>query len=214
MKGEESSADDDSEAFDAGSDLAPEVTRLLHAAESGDSKAAAALLPAVYEQLRRLAQFRLRQNRADQTLQATALVHEAYLRLAGKDHQRRWQGRNHFFAAAAEAMRCILVDEARRRSRLKRGGGMRRVNLEDMELTVDQPPDELLSLDEALRQFAQHHPEKAELVKLRYFAGLTIDEAAEALDIGTSTAERHWAFARAWLYRQIADEGSGGRDEI
>jgi RNA polymerase sigma factor (TIGR02999 family) len=185
------------------------VTRLLEQAGGGDEQASAALLPAVYEQLRRLARQKMRQERSDQTLQATALVHEAYLRLVGPgvDDGRRWDGRHHFFAAAAEAMRRILVDHARRRSRLKRGGGglRRRVELDEAQIAVDGPPHELLALDEALGKLQDRHPEKAELVKLRYFAGLTTAEAADALNVSIATAERQWAYARAWLYRQMAD---------
>ena len=190
---------------DAGAATAT-VTRLLNQASAGDPRAAASLLPLVYDQLRALAKRRMRQERADQTLQATALVHEAYLRLVDTTGVQRWDGRWHFFGAAAEAMRRILVDNARKRARLKRGGGARRVELDPAELTVDQPPDDLIALDEALARLAEKHPEKAQLVKLRYFAGLTIEEASQALGIGTSTADRHWAYARAWLYREM--EGS------
>jgi RNA polymerase sigma factor (TIGR02999 family) len=179
------------------------VTRLLNEAGAGDSRAAAKLLPLVYEQLRALAANRMRQERPDQTLQATALVHEAYLRLVDQTGVRQWDGRWHFFAAAAEAMRRILVDNARSRGRRKRGGGVPRVSLDDIELTIDEPPDDLLELDEALNEFAQKHPEKAQLVKLRYFAGLTMDEAAQALDISPRTAGRIWSYARAWLYARI-----------
>jgi RNA polymerase sigma factor (TIGR02999 family) len=184
------------------------VTRLLNAAGAGDPRAASSLLPLVYDQLRALARSRMRRERPDQTLQATALVHEAYVRLVDATAVQNWEGRWHFYAAAAEAMRRILVEHARRRGRLKRGGGMKRVQLDAAELTIDQPPDELIALDEALEKLAEEHPEKAHLVKLRYFAGLTIEEAAQALGIGTSTADRHWAYARAWLYRQMA-EGDG-----
>jgi RNA polymerase sigma factor (TIGR02999 family) len=182
---------------------AAEITRLLNEA-GGDRSAAAALLPLVYEQLRRLARRKMRSERPDQTLGATALVHEAYLRLVDRSEAQQWDGRWHFFAAAAEAMRRILVEHARGRSRLKRGGGVARVSLDDVHnLTIDQPPDELLALDEALSELAQKHPDKARLVSLRYFAGLTIDEAAEALKISPATADRHWAYARAWLYRRM-----------
>ena len=158
----------------------------------------------MYDQLRRLARRRLRQERPDHTLQATALVHEAYLRLADGSGVRQWDGRWHFFAAAAEAMRRILVESARSRERVKRGGRRERVSLDDdAQLTIDNPPDDLLALDEALAELASKHPAKAELVKLRYFAGLTTEEAARALSISVSTAERHWAYARAWLFRRI-----------
>ena len=180
------------------------ITRLINQSAGGDRAASAELLPLVYEQLRRLARNKMRQERSDQTLQATALVHEAYLRIVGSEDGQHWQGRWHFFAAAAEAMRRILVDNARRRARLKRGGGLRRTHLPELELTVDGPGEDLLALDEALNKLAREHPEKAELVKLRYFAGLTNEEASQALGISTATAERRWAFARAWLYRQMS----------
>jgi len=184
------------------------VTHLLNQASDGNSQAAAELLPLVYQQLRAMAASKMRQERPDQTLQATALVHEAYLRLVdqpgnGADRP-QWDGRWHFFAAAAEAMRRILVDTARRRRRLKRGGDRERMNLDALELTVNNPPDDLLALDEALEELAQKHPKEAQLVKLRYFAGLTTDEAAAALGISVRTAGRDWAYARAWLYDRIA----------
>jgi RNA polymerase sigma factor (TIGR02999 family) len=190
------------DAFDAAA-----VTRLLNDARD-DPARAEALLPLVYQQLRRLAARKMRGERADATLGATALVHEAYLRLV---EQRggggpRWDGRWHFFAAAAEAMRRILVEKARRRARLKRGGGLQRVSLDDAQLSVHEPPEDLLALDEALVKLAEQHPEKAQLVKLRYFAGLSIAEASEALGVSPATADRHWAFARAWLYRQIRSQ--------
>ena len=181
------------------------VTRLINEAGAGDARAAASLLPLVYDRLRALARSRMRGERADQTLQATALVHEAYLRLVDRDAVQHWDGRWHFYAAAAEAMRRILVERARQRGRLKRGGDRRRVDLDPAELTVDAPPDELVALDEALAKLQGEYPELAQLVKLRYFAGLTIEEAARALSIGTATAGRHWAFARAWLYREMAE---------
>jgi RNA polymerase sigma factor (TIGR02999 family) len=180
------------------------VTRLLNQAATGNAHATEELLPLVYEELRRLARNKMRQERSDQTLQATALVHEAYLRLVGNGAGQKWDGRWHFFAAAAEAMRRILVDNARRRARVKRGGGLQRADLDAVELTIDAPADDMLALDEALSKLAEKHPDKAELVKLRYFAGLTIDEASQALGISTATAERYWAFARAWLYRQMS----------
>ena len=183
---------------------AAHITTLLNEAGGGDSHASADLLPLVYEQLRALAGRKMRQERPDQTLQATALVHEAYLRLVDTTKIQLWESRWHFFAAAAESMRRILVDNARSRARLKRGGGQQRVDLETLALTVDDPPDQLIELDEALTALAQEHPEKAQLVNLRYFGGLTHDEAAQAIGISTSTADRHWAFARAWLYRQMS----------
>ena len=183
---------------------AAHITTLLNEAGGGDSHASADLLPLVYEQLRALAGRKMRQERPDQTLQATALVHEAYLRLVDTTKIQVWESRWHFFAAAAESMRRILVDNARSRARLKRGGGQQRVDLETLALTVDDPPDQPIELDEALTALAQEHPEKAQLVNLRYFGGLTHDEAAQAIGISTSTADRHWAFARAWLYRQMS----------
>jgi RNA polymerase sigma factor (TIGR02999 family) len=183
------------------------VTQVLRAAGAGDPGASARLLPLVYQQLRRLAVSHMRNERADQTLQATALVHEAYLRLADDTGGRQWDGRWHFFAAAAEAMRRILVEHARSRRRLKRGGGARRVTLDAMELTLDDPSPDLLALDEALLELEQKHPQKAQLVKLRYFAGLTMDEAAAAMGISPRTAGRAWSYARAWLYARINDHG-------
>jgi RNA polymerase sigma factor (TIGR02999 family) len=191
-------------------DEAATVTRLLERAGAGDPRAAALLLPLVYQQLRRLARQKMRHEPADRTLEATALVHEAYLRVVGGGSgapPREWDGRWHFFAAAAEAMRRILVEQARRRRRLKRGGDRRRVTLESVELTVGEPPEQLIALNEALEELAAAHPGKAELVKLRYFAGLTIEESAQALDVSPATAERHWAYARAWLFRHIHSQG-------
>ena len=182
------------------------VTRLLNDAASGDARAASELLPLVYEELRRLARGKIGRERAGHTLQATALVHEAYVRLVVADTARTWKGRWHFFAAAAEAMRRILVDTARHRGRIKRGGGgaaRQRINLDDLNLTVDEPPPELLAVDDGLTALAAEHPDKAQLVKLRYFAGLTIEETAEAMDISVATANRHWAYARAWLFRHL-----------
>jgi len=189
------------------------VTRLLNDAGGGDPKAAAALLPLVYEQLRSLAKQKMRQERPDQTLQATALVHEAYLRLVKDAGVMEWDGRWHFFAAAAEAMRRILVDNARRKSRVKRGCDARRVSLEEAALTVEEPPEELVALDEALERLGEVHPEKAKLVKLRYFAGLSNEEAAQALGVSGSTAERHWAYAKAWLYRRMTAQRGWGAGE-
>jgi RNA polymerase sigma factor (TIGR02999 family) len=182
---------------------AAKVTTLLNEAGAGDSKASAELLPLVYQQLRALAGRKMRQERPDQTLQATALVHEAYLRLVDTTKVQLWESRWHFFAAAAESMRRILVDNARKRGRVKRGGDLNRVDLDKVEVTVDDPPDELVALDEALTKLGEKHPEKARLVSLRYFGGLTMDEAAQAMGVSMSTANRHWAFARAWLYRQM-----------
>jgi RNA polymerase sigma factor (TIGR02999 family) len=181
------------------------VTRLLNQVCEGDAQASAELLPLVYEQLRALAARKMREERPDLTLQATALVHEAYVRLVDQTHIRQWDGRWHFFAAAAEAMRRILVENARRKGRMKRGGDKGRVDLAGLELTVNDPPDDLLALDEALEELSQKHPQEAQLVKLRYFAGMTVDEAAQALGISPRTAARSWIYARAWLYTRITD---------
>jgi RNA polymerase sigma factor (TIGR02999 family) len=183
---------------------AAKVTTLLNQAGAGDGRASGELLPLVYEQLRALAGRKMRAERPDQTLQATALVHEAYLRLVDTTKVQLWESRWHFFAAAAESMRRILVDYARHRGRIKRGGAMHRVDLDKVELTVNDPPDELIALDEALTRLAEAHPEKAQLVNLRYFGGLTHEEAAQALGVSISTADRQWAYARAWLYRHMS----------
>jgi RNA polymerase sigma factor (TIGR02999 family) len=179
-----------------------DVTRILNAIERGDAKAADELLPLVYEELRLLAAQRLSQEKPGQTLQATALVHEAYIRLVGNEAQ-GWDSRGHFFAAAAEAMRRILVEIARRKGRLKRGAGRRRIPLEEVSLALETPADDLIALDEALAQLREEDREAAEVVKLCYFAGLTLEEAAEVLGISRRTAARYWAFARAWLYDQM-----------
>jgi RNA polymerase sigma factor (TIGR02999 family) len=176
------------------------VTQLLEAARRGEPKAAAELLPLVYAELRKLAAGKLANEKPGQTLDATALVHEAYLRLVG---DQQFDGRGHFFAAAAEAMRRILVEQARRRKSLKRGGGAEREQVEPDQIASPAPDDELLALNDALDTFAAQHPEKAELVKLRYFAGLTADQAAEVLGVSPSAADRHWAYARAWLKRAM-----------
>lgn len=178
-----------------------DVTRLLDDAAAGDPHAAAELLPLVYDELRRFASARLAGEQPGQTLQATALVHEAYLRLVGGDQSREWNSRAHFFAAAAEAMRRILVDAARRKLAGKRGGNPRRHLLDG--LAVPESDAELLALDEALRKLAEADPQKARLVELRYFAGLTGEQAAEALGISPTTADRHWAYARAWLQAEV-----------
>ncbi len=175
------------------------ITRLLDAAARGEQLAADQLLPLVYDELRKLAAARLSNEPSGQTLQATALVHEAYLRLVGDDPCRAFDGRGHFFAAAAEAMRRILVDRARNRRRQKRGGGLRRVQIDLEAILVEPPGDDLLALDEALKSLAREDPVGAELVGLRAFAGLTLADAAEVLGIGRRTADRYWAYARAWL---------------
>jgi RNA polymerase sigma factor (TIGR02999 family) len=182
-----------------------EVTRILSAIERGDQQAADQLLPLVYEELRKLAAQRLAQEKPGQTLQATALVHEAYHRLLNPGHGQDWNSRGHFFAAAAEAMRRILVDNARRKRRPKHGGDQKRVPLDAVALPVEDRFHDLLALDEALTKFAGQEPLKAELVKLRYFAGLSIDEAAACLGISSITAKRYWAVARAWLYDALSD---------
>ena len=182
-----------------------DVTRILLAIEQGNTKAAEQLLPLVYDELRKLAAQKLAREKPGQTLQPTALVHEAYLRLVGADPQQSWDNRSHFFAAAAEAMRRILVERARRRKRLRHGGGRRRLDLQEAVSRSDSPHEELLALDEALTKLATREPAKAELVKLRYFAGLSIDEAADLLRISRTTAKRYWAFARAWLLAEIDD---------
>ena len=171
--------------------------------ERGDPMAAERLLPLVHDELRTLASRRLVREAPGQTLQATALVHEAYLRLVGSDPGRRWDGRAHFFAAAAEAMRRILVDRARDRRRLKRGGGLERIDLDLGSVPLDAPGDDLIDLDEALTDLGREDPLCARLVALRFFAGLTQAEAAEALGLARRTADRHWAYARAWLYERL-----------
>lgn len=181
------------------------ITQVLNAVEQGEAKAEA-LLPLVYEDLRRLAAARLAQERPDQTLQATALVHEAWLRV-NRTGQEPWQGRRHFFGAAAEAMRRILVENARRKRRLKHGGDWQRVDLAEIELPTPMPDDELLALDEALQKLSAANPRAAELVKLCFFTGLTQAEAARELGISVATAERTWTFARAWLFREMKREG-------
>jgi RNA polymerase sigma factor (TIGR02999 family) len=183
-----------------------DVTRLLDAAAAGDPTAAAELLPLVYDELRKLAAARLAAEPAGQTLQATALVHEAYLRLVGGEQPRDWNGRGHFFAAAAEAMRRVLVNRARDKGRLKRGGGGHRVNLDGLSDPAAASADDLLDLDDALGRLATAYPECAELVKLRFFAGVTLDEAAAALGVSRRTADNRWAFARAWLFKALSSD--------
>jgi RNA polymerase sigma factor (TIGR02999 family) len=180
----------------------PEITRLLECAAAGDARAAGDLLPLVYEELRRMAAHKMSAESAGHTLQPTALVHEAWLRLSGSS-QPRWENRAHFFGAAAEAMRRILVDHARRKQSQKRGAGAERVELEDSLLTLAAPPDEILAVHDALDRLAAEDPQAAQLVKLRYFVGMTMEEAAAALGIGKRTAESLWTFSRAWLHRAI-----------
>jgi RNA polymerase sigma factor (TIGR02999 family) len=179
-----------------------DVTRILNAIEQGNVTAAEELLPLVYEELRHLASRKMSMESPGQTLQATALVHEAYIRLVGAEAQ-NWKGRTHFFTAAAEAMRRILIENARRKQRLKRGGGQKKVDLEDAEPAVAEPAEDIVALNEALEKLALEDPTKANLVKLRYFAGLTIKQAAEILDISQATAERYWSYARVWLFYEI-----------
>jgi RNA polymerase sigma factor (TIGR02999 family) len=186
-----------------------DVTQILNAIESGDPRAAADLLPLVYDELRKLAAARMKAEAPGNTLQPTALVHEAYLRLVGGG-ERPWDSRGHFFAAAAaEAMRRIVVEAARRKQRVKHGGDRERVEVVLADLPTSLPPDDLLALDEALGRLEQLDPVKARLVTLRYFAGLTIEQAADALNISRVTAHRYWTFARAWLHKQM----SGGEPE-
>jgi RNA polymerase sigma factor (TIGR02999 family) len=187
-----------------------EVTRILSALEQGDPHAAEQLLPLVYEELRKLAAQKMAQEAPGQTLQATALVHEAYLRLvasgdAAAPREPHWNSRGHFFAAAAEAMRRILVENARRKQRARHGGGRQRINLDHACALGASPPDDLLALDEALSRLATLAPVRAELVRLRFFGGLTMPEAARTLGISLTTAERHWRFARAWLYAEMTE---------
>ncbi len=188
-----------------------DLTRILSAIEQGEPGAADRLLPLVYEELRKLAAARLAREKPGQTLQATALVHEAYLRLVGGDDSKPWNGRGHFFGAAAGAMRRILVENARRKARIRHGGGLRRVDLDGIDLARDESSDDLLALDEALDRLTEEEPIVAQVVKLRHFAGLTIEQAAAALDISVRTANRHWAYARAWLYQQLnpPDDAAG-----
>lgn len=183
-----------------------DVTRILAAIEHGETHAAEQLLPLVYHELRQLAAQRLAHENPGQTLQATALVHEAYLRLVDVDEPQAWNSRGHFFAAAAEAMRRIMVERARRKQGPQQGGDRRRVDLDAAASLAVTPPDDVLALDEALTKFAAIAPEKAELVKLRFFAGLTIPEAAAALGISHATAERYWTYARVWLYCELHGE--------
>jgi RNA polymerase sigma factor (TIGR02999 family) len=182
-----------------------DITQVLSALQSGDPRAAQKLLPLVYEELRKLAAHKLARERPGQTLQATALVHEAWIRIAGPDQQ-TWNGRGHFFGAAAEAMRRILIDNARRKLAIRNGGGLARVDADGTDVEIAAPEgkeDELLAVHEAIDRLVVRNPRQAELVKLRYFAGLTIEEAAEALGMSTGTAKRDWAYARAWLFREI-----------
>jgi RNA polymerase sigma factor (TIGR02999 family) len=189
-----------------------EVTRIVSAIEQGDPRAAEQLLPLLYDELRSLAARKLAREKPGQTLDATGLVHEAYLRLVGDDPEKSWHGQRHFFAAAAEAMRRILVEQARRKGRSKRGGRQRRLDLQANVPTVQGPSLDILAVHEALKDLEQIEPQKAELVKLRYFAGLTLSAAAAIMGISTPTAERFWRYARAWLARELRREEEHGRD--
>ncbi len=180
-----------------------DVTRILGKIESGDPTAARELLSLVYDELRKLAANKMAQEKPGQTLQATALVHEAYIRLVDNDQARHWKSRGHFFGAAAEAMRRILVDNARRKASPMHGGDHHRVELKDVCSATEVPEEDLLSIDEALTRLAQVNPAKAELVRLRFYAGMTVTEAAEALGVSVATAERYWAYARSWIYCEL-----------
>jgi RNA polymerase sigma factor (TIGR02999 family) len=180
-----------------------DVTRILYAIEQGDPHAAGQLLPLVYDELRKLAAEKMANERPGQTLQATALVHEAYLRLVDVKCAQHWSSRGHFFAAAAEAMRRILIEAARGKARQKRGGDWRRVDFEELDVTTAVTPDQLVALDDALARLAALDPLAGNLVKLRYFAGLALDQAAASLGVSTATAYRHWAYARAWLRSEL-----------
>jgi RNA polymerase sigma factor (TIGR02999 family) len=182
-----------------------DVTRLLASFDSGKPAAAEDLLPLVYDELRHLAAARLAQEKPGQTLQPTALVHEAFLRLMGGEQAANWDHRGHFFAAAAEAMRRILVENARRKRRLRHGGGRQRIDLDEVDLADEHRTESLLALDAALERLAALEPEVAKVVELRYFAGLTAEQAAETLGISLRTANRHWAFAKAWLYQELRE---------
>ena len=186
-----------------------DVTRILDAAAAGDPKAAEELLPLVYDELRKLAAARLAQQNPGQTLQATALVHEAYLRLAGGGQQ-DWNGRGHFFAAAAEAMRRILVENARRKNALKHGGGWNRLSLDAVSVGTDHPADGIIEFDEVLTRLQAVDPLAARLVELRFFAGLTVEQAAAALGVSLRAAERNWTFARTWLHRELSGPPPAG----
>ena len=187
-----------------------DVTRILSQIESGDPLAAEQLLPLVYDELRKLAAARLGHEQPGQVLQATALVHEAYLRLVDVREPQPWNSRGHFFSAAAEAMRRILIENARRKGRHKRGGGLQRVELDPAQLTTASPAEELLAIDDALESLARDDAQAAQLIKLRYFTGVSIEEAAEMAGLSRSTAYEHWAYARAWLHRHLkgADDAS------
>ena len=190
-----------------------QVTRILSQIASGDPSAAKQLLPLVYDELRKLAAAKLVHEKPGHTLQATELVHDAYLRLVDVGHPQNWDSRGHFFSAAAEAMRRILIESARRKSRVKHGGGKVRLDLDRVDIAFAVPPEELLALDEALSKLAAEDPVKAKLVELRFFVGLQNEEAADLLGVSAVTAKRYWRYARAWLHREIADDDSSTRLE-
>ncbi|MBI3464966.1 MAG: sigma-70 family RNA polymerase sigma factor [Planctomycetes bacterium] len=191
-----------------------DITRILSQIQQGDPQAADQLLPLIYDELRKLAAAKLAHEKPGQTLQATALVHEAYLRLVGEergatDHEpAQWNSRGHFFAAAAEAMRRILVESARRKARRRHGGELTRVDLMEADLVTSLPPEDLLALDDTLCALAKHDPTAAEIVKLRYFAGMSVEQAADAIGLSRTTAYRQWTYARAWLFAQIRGKPS------
>lgn len=188
-----------------------DVTQILNAIEGGDSKAADELLPLVYDQLRRLAAKKLSHEQAGQTLTATALVHEAYMKLIKSDGESQdWEGQRHFFSAAAQAMRRILINRARDKMRLKRGGGAKKIPLDLASLVLDEQPEDLIALDNAIERLAVENPVPAELVQLRFFAGLSLGDAAKTMGIGRRTADRYWAYARAWLFREIRGNDADG----
>jgi RNA polymerase sigma factor (TIGR02999 family) len=180
-----------------------EATRIMQAIEAGNTQAASELLPLVYDELRRLASQKLAQEKPGQTLDATSLVHQAYLRLVGEDPAKRWNGQKHFFAAAAEAMRRILVENVRRKRRLRHGGDRKRLPFHESHVAADAADDRLLAVDQALESLAQEEPQVAAVVKLRFFAGMTVAQTAEALGISMRTANRHWAYGRAWLFERL-----------
>ena len=180
-----------------------DVTHILSQIDSGDPQAAEQLLPLVYDELRRLAAVKLAQEKPGQTLQATALVHEAFVRLIGSESEPIFEHRGHFFAAAAEAMRRILIDQARHKASLKRGGDKERIDIDNLEFAAGGPASDILDVDEALQKFEKHDPLKAKLVKLRFYGGLSLAEVAAALNISASTADRYWSYARAWLHREL-----------
>jgi RNA polymerase sigma factor (TIGR02999 family) len=189
-----------------------EITHILSQVELGDSSAAEELLPLVYDELRKLAAARLAQEKPGQTLQATALVHDAYIRLVAVDQSQHWNSRGHFFGAAAEAMRRILVENARRKLRVRHGGDMTRVDFNEAELVADLQPDELLGLNDAIENLARHDRPAADLVKLRYFAGLSVEQAADALGLSRANAYRHWTYAKAWLFSQVQGESKSAKN--